>query len=80
MTNAEQALLSACVPAPRSTPELLQALGYASRTGNFKKALLRLLSRHLLEMTSPQTPRAKHQRYRITAKGRDILKTHKKES
>jgi ATP-dependent DNA helicase RecG len=75
MTNVEQALLSACVPAPRSTPELLQALGYASRTGNFKKALLRLLARHLLEMTSPQTPRAKHQRYRITPRGREALKS-----
>jgi ATP-dependent DNA helicase RecG len=70
-------LLAACSRVPKSTPELLHDIGYQSRTGNFKKSLSRLLSRRLLEMTNPEKPRARSQRYRITAKGLEFIKKEK---
>ncbi len=77
MTEIERKLLAACAQGPMSSPGLLQAAGYRSRTGNFKKALAWLLSEGLLEMTLPDKPRSRSQRYRLTAKGRRFLKTRK---
>ena len=76
MTEIELKLLTACLQNPKSTPDLLQILGYRSRTGNFKKALSRLLSQRFLEMTNPQKPRAKNQRYRISWRGQDAIKKY----
>lgn len=76
MTEIELKLLSACAQNPKNSPDLLLIIGYRSRTGNFKKALSRLLSQRLLEMTNPQKPRAKNQRYRITLRGREMLEKH----
>jgi ATP-dependent DNA helicase RecG len=73
MTEIELKLLAACAQNPKSSPDLQQTLGYKSRTGNFKKALSRLLSQALIEMTNPQKPRDKNQHYRITRRGREIL-------
>lgn len=73
MTEIELKLLAACAQEPKSTPDLLKILGYRSRTGNYKKALSRLLSRGFLDMTNPEKPRAKNQRYRIASRGREML-------
>ena len=73
MTAVERALLAACAEAPKSAPQLLQHLGYRGRTGSFKKALTRLLSRGLLEMTLPTKARSRLQKYRLTEKGRAWL-------
>lgn len=76
MTEIELKLLAACAQNSKNTADLLQILGYRSRTGNFKKALSRILSRSLLEMTNPQKPRAKNQRYRITWQGQEMLEEY----
>ncbi len=73
MTEVEQVIITACAQSPQSTPDLLRMLGYKSRTGNFKKALSRLLDTGLLEMTNPQKPRARNQRYRSTHLGKEVL-------
>jgi len=53
---------------------LLDILGYKTRTGNFKKAMNRLLDElELLEKTLPQATRSKNQKYRLTTKGRQVL-------
>ena len=70
---SERRIMEACLASPRSTPELLTALGYAVRTGNFKRGLARLMAMDLLEMSMPGKPRSKNQKYRLTAKGRDWL-------
>ena len=77
MSMAEQIILAACRNGPVSTPELLKALGYRTRTGNFKNALARLIKRGALTMTQPEKPRAKNQRYRLTETGRALLKKRK---
>jgi ATP-dependent DNA helicase RecG len=76
----ERKVLLACSQAPKSTPDLLRALGYATRTGNFKRGLSRLVSQALVEMVLPDKPRSGRQRYRITARGRQVLSTLSKES
>ena len=74
MTDIEGRILTACKDASRSTPDLLLSLGYDSRTGNFKRALSHLLDIGCLTMTLPDKPRSKNQRYRLTEKGRVMLK------
>ena len=76
LSEAAQALLRSCSRKPQATFALLKALGYASRTGNFKRALTQLLSHGLVEMTLPSAPRSKNQQYCVTAKGRACLDTH----
>ena len=64
--------------APKSTSELLQHLGYRSRTGNYKSALSNLLSKGYLEMTIPESPRSKNQKYRLTQTGKHLVETLKR--
>lgn len=75
MSETEQEILLACLDAPQNTPELLALLGYERRTGNFKKALSRLMDFAFLEMTIPDKPRSKKQKYRLTERGRKVLKS-----
>lgn len=63
---------------PATGQELLKAAGYASRTGNFKKALEKLLKIGLLEMTIPDKPRSSSQSYRLTEHGRAVLSATEK--
>jgi DNA-binding MarR family transcriptional regulator len=73
ITPVERSILAACRKGPATAPQLLQALGYSARTGNFKRALARLLTRGVVARTHPDRPRAKNQRYRITDTGRALL-------
>jgi len=72
-TWSERRILEACLASAKTTPELLAALGYASRTGNFKRGLKRLLALKYLEPTIPDKPRSKNQSYRLTSRGRSAL-------
>ena len=69
LTAIERVIMEACAITPRSTPELLSALGHGSRTGGYKKAVARLLSVGFLELTVPDRPRSRNQRYRLTPAG-----------
>ena len=61
--------MEACHASSRSTLELLSFLGYAVRTGNFKRGLNRLIAVDLQEMSMPDKPRSGNQKYRLSAKG-----------
>lgn len=74
MSDTEMAVLRSCAAGSVSTPGFFNTLGYGSRTGNFKKALARLLEMGLVEMTLPDRPRSSKQKYRLTAKGKDVLR------
>jgi len=67
-------LLDACSSAARSGRELLDAAGYRSRTGNFKKGLQRLIENRLLELTIPDKPNSRLQKYRLTPAGREAIR------
>ncbi len=74
LSQSEARILAVCSKRERSASELLEALGYKSRTGNFKAALTRLLTNGFMERTISDKPRSRLQRYRITEKGRALLK------
>jgi len=67
LSKTEKLILQACQDGPLSVSQLLNVLGYKSRTGHFKKALSRLLELELLVRTVPDAPRSKKQKYRINA-------------
>ena len=67
LSKTEELILQACQDGPLSVSQLLNVLGYKSRTGHFKKALSRLLELELLVRTVPDAPRSKKQKYRINA-------------
>ncbi|MBF0216608.1 MAG: hypothetical protein HQL30_06400 [Candidatus Omnitrophica bacterium] len=50
--------------------ELLHVLGYSQPTGNFKKAIEKLIQHAFIERTIPDKPNSRLQKYRMTAKGR----------
>ena len=74
LSATEMVLLRACQEKACTGHELLQAAGYAKRTGNFKRGMDRLLEAELLEMTLPDKPNSRLQKYRLTAKGRARLR------
>jgi len=68
-------ILKACQNTPLGTQELLVHLGYKTRTGNFKKALASLENElNFIEKTLPDAVQSKNQKYRLTEKGKHMLK------
>lgn len=79
LAASEAALLAACSQEPRGTRDLLESLGYADRTGNFKRGLKRLMALGFLKMVVPDRPRSRLQRYMTTETGRRALQGAKKD-
>ena len=77
LTVLEKQLLMACQAESRSGQELIEAAGYAGRTGNFKRSLEKVLDAQLLAMTIPDKPTSSLQKYRLTDKGRAWLASKK---
>ncbi len=69
----QRRVLRYCVAGPATGRELLVVAGYAQRTGNFKRGLLKLRGLELLEFSIPDQPRSKRQRYRLTLRGQQYL-------
>ena len=63
---------------PKSTRELLDALGHKRRSGAFDHAMEVLLSSGLVAYTLPDRPRSKKQRYIITKAGRGFIEASSK--
>ena len=80
LSKAERNMLLACRDGAATRDYLLRAAGFGSRAGNFRRALSRLLREGLLEMTRPEAPRSRNQRYRATADGRKALAIRSSES
>lgn len=79
LTETMKKILSR-LESPGSTPELLSAIGYPRRTRNFSVAMSALLNARLIKMTLPDVPRSKHQQYRLTDRGRAVLRQVKMEA
>ena len=69
LTPTEQKILSVLRKEQKSGQELLQATGYKSRTGNFKRSLEKLLSNEMIQMTIPENPKDRNQKYIISEHG-----------
>lgn len=67
------AILRACAGEPRPKADLLQAAGLANAYLNYKRHIQPLLAEGLLEMTLPDKPNSRLQKYRLTEKGRSHL-------
>lgn len=67
-------MLQACSPSPRSKAELLAVAGLANAYLNYKRHILPLLQDGLLEWTVPDNPNSRRQKYRLTDKGRHLLR------
>ena len=74
LTPIEIKLLQACTATPRNSQDLLEVAGYSSRAGNFKRSIEKLLQNGFLEMTIPDKPTSRHQKYRLTTEGLALLK------
>ncbi|OGV66337.1 MAG: hypothetical protein A2498_15315 [Lentisphaerae bacterium RIFOXYC12_FULL_60_16] len=70
LTAIERDILNACLQAPRSGQELLNAAGYSTRTGNFKRVVKKMLQYGLLVMSIPDKPNSRLQKYSLTAEGK----------
>lgn len=68
-------LLQALRKARRSAADVMTELGLAHRPTFRKNYLHPALEAGLIEMIHPETPRARNQKYRLTARGEKLLKT-----
>ena len=65
-------LLKTLRTGPKTAAELMAALGLSHRP-TFRKNYIRpALAAGLVEMTRPGSPTAKNQKYRLTARGREL--------
>ncbi len=74
LTDTDQKILTALAAQPLGRSPLLSALGYSQPTGNYKAAMTKLLQARLIEPTIPDKPNSRLQQYRLTEKGRSVLK------
>lgn len=58
---------------PRSKQEMLVRMGLKLVYLNYKRHILPLLEKGLLEMTIPEKPTSRMQKYRLTEKGKKAL-------
>ena len=66
-------VLIACKTQPQSKAELLEAIGLANVYLNYKRHLVPLIEQGIIEMTIPDKPRSRLQKYHLTDKGRALL-------
>jgi len=67
-------ILTACMDAPLSSGQIAVALGHKTLSGNLRKAFPVLREHELIEYTVPEKPKSRLQKYRLTEKGRALLK------
>jgi Filamentation induced by cAMP protein Fic-like, C-terminal domain len=58
----------------RKKEEILSFLGLTNKTGNFNRYIKTLIELGWLEWPIPEKPKSKRQKYKLTLKGRKLLK------
>ena len=66
-------ILKSCARAPQTKAQLLKSAGLANAYLNYKRHIQSLVADGLLEMTLPDKPNSRLQKYRITIKGRRMI-------
>lgn len=74
LTETERKILAAVASQPLGRSALLSVLGYGQPTRNYKAAMAILLQARLIDPTLPDKPNSRLQQYRLTDKGRALLK------
>ncbi len=67
-------ILNICAETPLSSSEIASAMGHKQLSGNLRKSLKRLRTSGFLEYTVPEKPTSQLQKYRLTAKGKQLVK------
>ena len=62
-------ILRACTKGPKTKAELLKSAGLANAYLNYKRHILPLIQSGIIEMTLPEKPNSRLQKYRLTPKG-----------
>lgn len=73
ISATETSIITALAVESLGRSALLARLGYSQRTGNFKKAIRNLLDNRWIELTIPDKPNSRLQKYRLTTKGTALL-------
>jgi len=58
----------------KTREDLLTGIGLSKKTQNFNNYIKPLIEFDIIEMTIPNKPNSQNQKYRLTAKGRKLLK------
>ncbi len=74
LADAELAILRFLEAGLRSRPAIAEHLGLKSRSGHLYKSLHHLREIGFIELTLPDKPQSRNQRYKITQKGSDSLR------
>ena len=72
VTDKAKKILSYCIDS-RSSAEILTEIGISNHTSNYKRHIEPLLEKELLQMTIPDSPKNRNQKYITTQKGREKL-------
>lgn len=72
VSENELVVLNFCM-SPRKREEILSRLDLSNETRNFKRHLLPMVEKGWVEMTIPEKPRSKYQKYLITDLGQQII-------
>lgn len=67
-------VMNALADKPLAANELITRLNLRSKTGAFKRTVKTLLDQNIIEYTIPDKPNSRLQQYRLTDKGRALLK------
>jgi len=78
LNNTELTIVTILEVEENGSKDLLNKMGYKTKTGNFKKAINSLISKQIIEFTIPEIPKSKLQKYRLTQKGKDLQKLQKR--
>ncbi|APJ04355.1 Fic family protein [Silvanigrella aquatica] len=66
-------ILTLLKDSPLSGAEISKKMERTGRTGSLRKLIYKLLELGYIELTNPEKPKSKNQKYRITEKGITII-------
>ena len=69
-----QSILKALETQPLQRGEIAKAIGHGKVSGAINRAVKELLNKKLIEYTLPEKPNSRLQKYRLTEKGRQLVK------
>lgn len=73
LSEIEKTILRFIADETKSKPEIAEFLGMSRRSGSLFRALRSLREGNLIELTLPDKPQSRNQRYRVTTTGSDAI-------